>query len=218
MKGLIIKDIKFLKNQKAFVVIIFFVAALLMFTSNNASAVITYVTFVLSMVVAGTLTYDEYDNGYAFLFSLPVTRKTYVKEKYLFCLLCSLVFWVAATGIAIIYSSVKDSEKEMFTTLVVAGCSLVILTTFLSVLLPAQLKFGAEKGRIAMLVVLGIFFLLIYGGVKILKARGVDLDAVLEGFSRMSWIQLGVGAAVVCGAMYAGSYLLSIRIMEGKEF
>ena len=31
-----------------------------------------------------SISYDEFDNGNAFLFSLPITRKDYVLEKYIF--------------------------------------------------------------------------------------------------------------------------------------
>lgn len=42
-----------------------------------------------AMIAVGTLSYDETDNGLAFLMTLPVDRKTYVREKYLFILICT---------------------------------------------------------------------------------------------------------------------------------
>lgn len=46
-------------------------------------------TMFRAMIAVGTLSYDETDNGLAFLMTLPVDRKTYVREKYLFILICT---------------------------------------------------------------------------------------------------------------------------------
>ena len=40
-------------------------------------------TIVTAIFAITTISYDEFDNGLAFLMTLPVTRKQYVAEKYL---------------------------------------------------------------------------------------------------------------------------------------
>ena len=80
MKGLLIKDFKLLKGQKNFFFIVCLVGVMLMVTSASPSYVISYMTFVFSMFTLSSVSYDEYDNGLAFLFCLPVTRKKYVRE------------------------------------------------------------------------------------------------------------------------------------------
>lgn len=54
-----------------------------------------------------TISYDEFDNGNAFLFSMPITRKSYTVEKYAFGLIFGMVFWLLATVIALIAGTVR---------------------------------------------------------------------------------------------------------------
>ena len=48
-------------------------------------AAVGYVTFIFTLFTVSTISYDEYDNGYPFLFTLPITRRQYVNEKYVVC-------------------------------------------------------------------------------------------------------------------------------------
>ena len=88
MKGLLIKDFSLLKNQKNFFILVFVMAGFLTIAngaeSSPATFVLPYVGFVSSFFVLSTISYDEYDNGNAFLFTLPFERKVYVVEKYVF--------------------------------------------------------------------------------------------------------------------------------------
>ena len=63
---------------------------------------IGFLTFVMSLFSVSSISYDEFDNGNAFLFSLPITRTTYVVEKYCFGLILGLsawtVFYAAGAG------------------------------------------------------------------------------------------------------------------------
>ena len=74
MKGLLIKDIKLMKNQKTFFTAMTFVGFLFLITQETPYFVITYITTMFSMFTITTLTYDEFENGSAFLFSLQQKR------------------------------------------------------------------------------------------------------------------------------------------------
>ena len=64
-------------------------------TSTDATFVSGYISIVFAMFAISTISYDEYDNGNAFLFTLPFSRKEYVLSKYVFggalCLFGSLL-------------------------------------------------------------------------------------------------------------------------------
>ena len=59
----------------------------MLFAEFESTFVVSYFTMIASMFVLSTISYDEYDNGYAFLFSMPFSRTSYVKEKYVFSIL-----------------------------------------------------------------------------------------------------------------------------------
>ena len=144
MKGLLIKDIRLLKNQKHFFLIVGLVGAMLMFTSEEPSFVISYMTFVFSMFTLSSVSYDEYDNGMAFLFSLPISRKKYVREKYLFGLLLGGTAWTVATAVVSAYVMWKNQDTDWTSWLATACIYLALFLVFLLIILPIQLKFGAE--------------------------------------------------------------------------
>ena len=84
MKGLLIKDIHLMKNQGKVLIIMCVLMAIMFGTMNgNIYGAAAYVTFILTLFTVSTISYDEYDNGYLFLFTLPITRKQYINEKYL---------------------------------------------------------------------------------------------------------------------------------------
>ena len=107
MKGLLIKDFKMLKSQKQFFAIITLIGILFLATYNSMSFVISYITIVFAMFGITSLSYDEADNGTAYLFSLPFDRKTYVAEKYIFSFLMLLTGWGIITVLSVIVSVIR---------------------------------------------------------------------------------------------------------------
>ena len=81
MKGLLIKDFKLVMIQKYALLVIVGVMSLMTFKSDNRVFAIAYMTFVGTLFALSTISYDEADNGNAFLFALPISRRGYVAEK-----------------------------------------------------------------------------------------------------------------------------------------
>ena len=75
MKGLMIKDAKLLKNQGKLLAVMLVVVAGIFATDVNAMFIVGYITIIFAMFTATTISYDEFDNCYLFLMTLPVTRK-----------------------------------------------------------------------------------------------------------------------------------------------
>ena len=91
MKGLLIKDFRLLKGQVYFLLIV--TGCVIVFMINGSEAFgVAYVCSMVALLSLTTVSYDEYENGCAFLFTLPITKKDYVKEKYYvkFSALCRL--------------------------------------------------------------------------------------------------------------------------------
>ena len=71
MKGLLIKDLKLMKNQKSFFVIMAFVGMIFLITWEKPYFAISYITMMFSMFALTSFSYDEFDNGAVYLFTLP---------------------------------------------------------------------------------------------------------------------------------------------------
>lgn len=51
---------------------------------TGAAFIAMYIPSVLAIYSGNTISYDENGHGYTYLFSLPVNKKIYVREKYIF--------------------------------------------------------------------------------------------------------------------------------------
>lgn len=217
MKGLLIKDLKLMKMQKNFFLTILIIAIGLAFGTGNFSFPLGFLPFVVSLFSLSTISYDEFDNGNAFLFTLPITRKEYVKEKYLLAFFLSVIALLLGNLISL---GVALLKKETITVDII-WISLAILSTVtvvLAVMLPFQLKYGAEKARIAMIVTVGILFLAGAALVKIMKALNFNTTSILL---KLSELHVGVliGAFAVLAALFVlFSMKISTKIVEKKEF
>ncbi len=217
MKGLLIKDLMLLKNQKRFLIVLLIACGVMMFTNNDPSFVINYSVLIFSMLALSTVSYDELENGFSFLFTLPISRAGYVAEKYVFCLLVGGAAWLLASLIAVA-GVVSGQGWELSQALSMAFVSLAVTQVLFSVTLPLQLKFGAEKGRVVLMAAIGF---LVAGAFVLVKRMG-NLDynigkaaAKLEVMGPVKFVGL---ALLICLAAFAVSYYISVRIMEKKEF
>ena len=222
MKGMLIKDFRLLKNQGKTLFLMLLVVAVFMnlLTDVGPSFIVGYITIMFSMFTVSTISYDEFDNCYLFLMTLPVTRKKYVNEKYLFALLSIIFAWCAGIVLGIILMIVQPSGEvdaaDWFGT-----CLGYIFTAwiFVSVMLPLRLKFDAEKARYANLIMIAavaIAAFLISNALEYVPAKIVGPGK--EWFSG-----LGTGGilglfAVVTALVVVISYLCSRHIMAKKEF
>ena len=71
MKGLFMKDFLILKNQGKTMLIMFAMGIMMSLTFEPATLVF-YVGMLGCLLALSTISYDEADNGYAFIFSLPI--------------------------------------------------------------------------------------------------------------------------------------------------
>ena len=107
MKGLFVKDIELMKQQKQFFILVVVMEVILNLAGSGSVSFATgYFTIVTAIFAITTISYDEFDNGLAFLMTLPVTRKQYVAEKYLLGAGLTAVAWGIATITGVICKGV----------------------------------------------------------------------------------------------------------------
>ena len=218
MKAMLIKDWKLMKGQKQFVFILCIFLAVFGATSNNLGWLISYMTLMATIFSISTISYDEYNNGMVYLLALSISRRKYVEEKYLFCLLTSLIVsavsLIVTLGIGIVRSTNATSEDLVISAAAALGIGVLIC----GFMLPIQLKFGPEKSRIAMAVMGAAIFAIVYVMVWIGKRMGTDMENVLQNFNNLSEGVGAVGAVVICLAVLLISMFISVHVMEKREF
>ncbi|MBS5343404.1 MAG: ABC-2 transporter permease [Clostridium sp.] len=218
MKGLLIKDFKLLKTQQKFFLLVLFIAiAVEMFSGSSSSFLIGYLSFMAILFTLSSISYDEFDNGNAFLFSLPITRKSYVIEKYGLGLILGSSFWAFGTLIVILKEVIANKYISI-DTIVAAFSILPVIFVILAVTLPFQLKFGGEKGRIAMISTLVIVFMVGIIMTKTANALNINLGSLfiqIATFNKAVLILSIIGFTLL--ALFL-SYRISLSIMKKKEF
>jgi hypothetical protein len=78
-----------------------------------------------------------------------------------------------------------------------------------------ELKWGAEKGRMYLLVIYGVFFALLAAGIRFLPEAPALVEKMVSGLSFPMAVCLIFILAVL---IFAVSLSLSVRIMQKKEF
>lgn len=218
MLGLIEKDMRltFARKQK---LLIFFIMALVMGISMDGSFIVGYLTMLAAIISIGTISFDEYDNGFAFLMTLPFDRKTYVREKYLFCLIMSAAAWCIGVVLYFIGSTVRRSEVDLIEELPVLIAFIPIMYLSSAIMIPLQLKYGSERGRIALVISFSCIAVVMILGSKIFF-RGTEnpIAKMIQTIDDLSPAVVLLTIIAVCALVSGVSYMLSIRIMEKKEF
>ena len=211
MKGLLMKDLKLMMTQFAFFILLPAVGAVFVVPTGEMSMGFGYITAISGLIGVTTVNYDSYDNGFAYLFTLPVSRRGYVKEKYIFAALSSVAVMMAV-GVFMwaLMAAVHPENAYAFTDFLGdMENSYLIALTALAFMLPVFLKFGAEKSRFVLLIIAGIFMGVMIGVSQVEALRDVELG-------RGNWAR--VITPILCLGWLSASYLISVRIMEKKDF
>ena len=216
MLGLIEKDLRLTLTRKQ-TLIIFLAIALFMGISMDGTFVIGYFTMLATIMSVGTISYDEFDNGFAFLMTLPFERKTYVREKYLLSLLFVAAAWSIGTILYCIGSVIRHNTAALSDELPVMPVLIPLFYLAAAIMIPLQLKYGAEKSRLALAVIFGIIAAVIYGSTRLLDGTNIlsRLAMTLESISPVIALVALSGICIIVSYVF---YLLSVRIIEKKEF
>ena len=218
MKGLLIKDIKLLLGQKKFFAVVVGMGIFFMLSNENPVSGVSYITMLLSIFTLSTISYDEFDNGMAFLMTLPIERKTYAQEKYVFAGLVSLFSAVGTSVLAYIMGMVMENSIDMTEVVGVACLITLVSWLMLALMIPIQIRFGAEKGRIAMILAMGALFGMFYVLAKVFSSTGADMNGVVVFLTNLKPWQIVRGALLATIVILMISYSICVRIINKKEY
>lgn len=218
MKAMMIKDLNFLKGQKQFFGALLIMVILFTVVQNNPSFSISYVTIMFSILSLTTMSYDDYENGMCYLLTLPISRREYVKGKYLFGILSALCGLAGASLLVFVSVHLKGMSYPWEEWKAVAVACIMLITATLGFTTPIQLKFGAEKSRMAIMGVYGAVGLAVFALWKLCEALGIDLEEVMNSAFVENITTTILGTVLSCIAVLFISYLISARILEKREF
>ena len=155
MLGFIKKDIAMIKSNFKILFILFIFYGIMAF--NDGMDISFILPFICVMIMISTFSYDEYNKWNAYTIALPNGRENSVKAKYVATLLMIAITSIITIMLSLIIILIKKQpivyEEILVTTLgSILGTLLVLSTMY-----PIIYKFGIEKARIAIFVIVIAF-------------------------------------------------------------
>lgn len=206
MKGLLLKDFYLSwRYCRAFLVIVAVFLAV-SFTGDDNIFFLIYPIMIASVIPMTLVSYDEHDKWTAYSGTLPYTRAQLVSTKYL----VGMCFGSVAFLISMAATTVRMLTGEGFVLeqFALVGTALLVLGCIgPAVILPYVFKYGAEKGRMAFYITIGLFT----AAATVLAGMGFQIQGMSSGL----WPLAAVAGVSVL--LYALSWWLSIRFYQKRD-
>jgi len=211
MKGLLIKDLYELVRQCKFVLILCFVYIVMSMAGENAAFFATFSIIFSSMLPITIIALDERNKWDSYAVTMPYTRKEMVLCKYLLSLLAIFIMSLLYIVMRLLVLLITKGDFTLFSDSVMILFPVILMAVFVnSINLPVVFKFGAEKGRLAiMLTYAGI------GGVigAASALRDDSINFLLNIVSNVPPFMFLIISAV----LMIISYFISAKFYEQKE-
>lgn len=221
MKGLLIKDLKIIMNQKKFLIMYLFVAIVLSF-SMDSTFIVSYFPMVGVLLILSTITYDYQDDGFSFLMTLPINPGDYAVAKYVFSILGTICVWGFSVILQFAGLHIQKTPYVLSTTLITDACILAMFMIIISIMIPIDIKYSTEKGRIVMFLIFGIVMGAVIAGKGILEVISNKLGITFfdgpNPFDSFSPALFAAALYAVCVFCLSISMMISIRVMKKREF
>ena len=222
IKGLLKKDLYNLASYKTTLIIIVIFCGMAIIGTDAIYWGSVVIGIIVGMISLSTFSYDEMAKSNRYILTLPVTRKEIVLEKYILAIgatiLGSLLGFVLTLLIGNIMNYVRPDnviDINIDTLLATTIGGLFGVSLIQAIQIPSIFKWGAEKGRIQMFIVLFVLALIGAGVGFLIKESGLSVDiAKLESVLKNFGLFLLVLLSFI---IYFISYKVSYKIYKNKE-
>lgn len=205
MKSLIIKDLYNIgHNAKSMLFILLFFTVVFLPTTGLESYV-AVCSLLCSMMIITTFSFDDSSHWTRFAMVMPISRKDLIVSKFFVLLIFSTVGMLFGVLIGTAGTVILHKEAIDVISLVTAALiGLAVSEVYGSMTIPLVLKFGAEKGRMLLLVSCIIPTAVVFGIYKLLNFLNIVIT------EQLLWL-LPVAVIVWNYLMYRISYSVFSR-------
>ena len=209
MLGLIKKDFLMIKGNSKVLAVVLFVFFLMALEGQFDASFAP--TFIIVMLFMSTFSYDEYNKWDAYAITLPNGRKNIVKSKYIASLILILIAVIVTVLLNCLVGIINNSlEFDKFIPALIGGAFATVLIQ--AIMYPLIFKFGMEKGRIGLFVLVFAVTGIIELFSKVIK---INIPTNLILFLNNYWFIIVPVTLVVILTI---SYKISEKIYLKKEF
>lgn len=220
IRGLLEKDFRLILRQggNLFMVLALVAIFFTIMGKTGATFIAVYIPSVTAMYSGNTISYDENGHGYTYLFSLPVNKEMYVREKYIFSFIMTVCGWcigVICAGIAALINLEEVLNLEMLAMEVI---TFFVVQAVAGIMIAIRLRFEGEKGRIVLPIAILIIFAICYTTGSILKTNLELKESILNVIGGAGDLEIAIALIVLSLLVWYASYKYSMRVMRKKEF
>ena len=222
IKGLIKKDLYNLSSYKTSLIIVIIFCGIAIIGTGNINFGPIIICTIIGMISLSTFSYDEISKSNKYILTLPTNRKEIIKAKYILAVGSTILGGILGIILTIIIANIMnyvrpekliDLNYESLITTTIGGMFGISLIQAIQI--PSIYKWGAEKGRVQMFILVFILIVLVAGvGYLIMKSSfNIDLAKIENIMQQYGLILLLALMAV----MYYISYKVSNKIYNKKE-
>ena len=220
IRGLLEKDFRlfFRQGGNLFLVLAFVALFFILTGKTGATFIAIYIPSVMAVYSGNTISYDENAHGYTYLFSLPVNKKIYVREKYTFSCIMTVCGWcigIICAGIAVLINPEEVFNMEM---LAMELITFFVFQAIAGIMIAIRLRFEGEKGRIVLPIAILIIFAVCYTIGSFLEANLGLKESILHVIGGIGDFEIAIVLIALSLLVWFASYKYSLRTMRKKEF
>lgn len=202
MRGLIIKDLVNLKAQARVMLVLVVFYVFIAITSENTAILGGIIAVLAAMLPITAMAYDEKAKWDKYALSMPLTRTDLVLSKYILGLGFSMVAFLVNIAFNLVLGFVATNEI-----LILCSALLGASILFISLVLPVMFKYGVEKGRIVMMI------LIFSPTAAVMLIQKANIAPPSQAFiDKIPYV-----APVVILALLGISMMMSLKIYKVKE-
>lgn len=209
MTALILKDIATLKKTLLLTITICIALAVYGIYENVIFMIPLICAMIPLILTAIAFGYDTKLKFEQFAFSMPIKKSSFVLSKLFFAFVFGLVGSVCLFVLFIV-----KNEMSIDNIVFISLITLVASVLMSAIQLPFILKYGAEKGRLIMVIT----YFAIFALSTFLKEKSDLLANMVELFSKYSMVMIFIGIVLVGLVTIGIAIKISISIMDKKEY
>ena len=209
MTALILKDIATLKKTLLLSITLCIALVVYGVYENEIYMIPLICTMIPLILTAIAFGYDTKSKFDPFAFSMPIKKSSFVLSKLFFAFVFGL-FGSVCLFLQLVIKSEMSLDNIIFISLITLVASILIS----AIQLPFILKYGAEKGRLIMVIT----YFTVFALSSFFKAKSDLMTNVGEFFLNNSRGMIFLGIVFVSIVIIGIAIKISIFIMEKKEY
>ncbi|MDY6065532.1 MAG: ABC-2 transporter permease [Finegoldia sp.] len=208
MKALLYKDITSAKSTYLLALLVGLAVCAYGVYSDFLIIIPLVIVFMSILMSTISFSIDEQAGSYKFIFTTPISRESFVMSKYVLTLVLAILAGLLSLAIF------GFDKETLGLNLILAALVYAIPIAFISIEVPFFLKYGAEKGRILVVVV----YFLLFAIPNYLGAKMPDIIGKIQSLSKSQPYLIALFIFILANLILFISSRVGCKIIKDKDY